>query len=189
MNATAWTALGIVLNGAVGLAGAAIPGRWIERRGPALLAFAAGAMLAAVFVAVCTAWATSGIHKFDITLTALIGAAALLITGVLTWNDVRTEHNAWDVFIWYGGMVRMGKALNDSGVTRVFAETAGAWFADFTWPLFFVCTLLIYAYAHYGFASISAHLLSMYPPFLALLVVKGAPIGLVAYAFACFANL
>lgn len=146
-------------------------------------------MLAAVFVAVCTAWATSGIHKFDITLTALLGAAALLMTGVLTWHDVRTEHNAWDVFIWYGGMVRMGKALNDSGVTRVFAETAGAWFADFTWPLFFVCTLLIYAYAHYGFASISAHLLSMYPPFLALLVVKGAPIGLVAYAFACFANL
>jgi len=35
-----------------------------------------------------------------------------------------------------------------------------------------------YFYAHYAFASITAHLLSMFPPFLAVLLAKGAPIGL-----------
>jgi len=29
----------------------------------------------------------------------------------------------------------------------------------------------------------------MFPPFLAVLVLKGAPVGLMVYAFACFANL
>jgi DASS family divalent anion:Na+ symporter len=29
----------------------------------------------------------------------------------------------------------------------------------------------------------------MYPPFLAVLVATGAPLGLVAFAFACFTNL
>ncbi|PYT15189.1 MAG: hypothetical protein DMG59_14585 [Acidobacteria bacterium] len=28
----------------------------------------------------------------------------------------------------------------------------------------------------------------MFPPFLAVLLAKGAPIGLMVYAFACFAN-
>ena len=53
----------------------------------------------------------------------------------------------------------------------------------------FAVALLIYFYAHYAFASITAHLLSMYPAFVAVLLVKGAPVGLVCYAFACFANL
>ncbi len=48
---------------------------------------------------------------------------------------------------------------------------------------------LIYFYAHYGFASITAHVLAMYPPFLAILLAKQAPIGLIVFAFACFANL
>jgi len=171
------------------------------RRTPEAAQFAAGELerlgamsrdekvLALVFAAVCLTWASSGVHGFDIATTALLGGSALLVTGVLQWEDVKREYGAWDLFIWYGGLVRMGKALADSGVTGVFAETVGVWFGDFTWPVLFVCALLIYAYAHYAFASITAHLLSMYPPFLAVLTLKGAPIGLVAYSFACFANL
>ena len=49
--------------------------------------------------------------------------------------------------------------------------------------------LLIYFYAHYAFASITAHVLAMYPPFLAVLIARGAPVGLIVFAFACFANL
>gem|GEM_PF-4379964 len=37
-------------------------------------------------------------------------------------------------------------------------------------------------------ASITAYRLAMYPPFLALLILKGAPLGLVVFAFACFTN-
>jgi divalent anion:Na+ symporter, DASS family len=146
-------------------------------------------ILACVFAAVCGMWATSGIHKLDITITALMGSAALLATGVLTWEDVKTEKTAWDIFIWYGGLVRLGKALNDGGVTRAFAEAVSGMFGDAGWWVVFLGALLVYFYAHYAFASITAHMLAMYPPFLALLVVKGAPIGLVAFAFACFANL
>ena len=49
--------------------------------------------------------------------------------------------------------------------------------------------LLVFYYAHYLFASITAHLLALYAPFLALLAAKGAPLGLVVFSFACFANL
>lgn len=146
-------------------------------------------ILMVVFVAVCGMWVTSSHHGLDITITALCGSMALLLTGVLKWEDILRERAAWDIFLWYGGLLRLGKALNDSGVTRAFAQAVGEQFADLAWLSLLVVSLLIFFYAHYAFASITAHVLSMYPAFLALLAAKGAPIGLVVFSFAAFANL
>ena len=145
-------------------------------------------VLGVVFVTVCGLWVTSGWHKIDITITALAGSLTLLVIGVLRWEDVKSERAAWDIFIWYGGLLRLGKALNDAGLTTEFAKGVGSALSGAGWPLLFAVALLVYFYAHYGFASITAHILAMYPPFLAVLLAKGAPIGLVGYAFGCFAN-
>ena len=146
-------------------------------------------LLTLVFVSVCGLWITSNWHGLDITITALCGSMALLLTGVLKWEDVLRERAAWDIFLWYGGLLRLGKALNDAGATRAFAEAVGHQFADLGWMALLLVALLIYFYAHYAFASITAHVLSMYPAFLALLAAKGAPLGLVVFSFAVFANL
>ncbi|MBI4874139.1 MAG: DASS family sodium-coupled anion symporter [Acidobacteria bacterium] len=201
---SSWLLAGIV-PGLVSLA--AIPPLMLKinppqiRRTPEAAAFAASQLremgpmkrgewiLAAVFAAVCGLWATSGVHKIDITVTALFGSAVLLVTGVLKWEEVKSERAAWDIFIWYGGLLRLGKALNDTGATTEFAKAVGGAFANFGWVALFAAALAIYYYAHYGFASITAHILAMYPAFLAVLLAKGAPAGLVVYSFACFTNL
>lgn len=147
-------------------------------------------ILSGVFAGVCLGWVTSGtLHNIDITTTALIGSCVLLLSGVLTWEDVKAERALWDIFIWYGGLVRLGRALNDAGVTESFANGVASTFSTGQWATLFAIALLIYFYAHYAFASITAHILAMYPPFLAVLLAKGAPIGLVAFAFATFVNL
>jgi DASS family divalent anion:Na+ symporter len=173
----------------------------VIRRTPEAAAFAARELrkmgplsrdekiLTAVFVSVCGLWVTSAWHGMDITLSALLGSIALLITGVLKWNDVLSETTAWDIFLWYGGLLRLGKALNDAGITSFFAESLGGYFPADGWTIMFAVCLLIYFYAHYGFASITAHILAMYAPFVALLTAKGAPAVLVCMAFACFTNL
>ena len=146
-------------------------------------------ILTCVFIGVCGMWVTSGMTGIDVAIPALLGAVFLIATGVLSWEDVRGEKAAWDIFIWYGGLVRLGKGLNDTGVTRAFADWVAATFSGTSWVTMFAIALLIYFYAHYAFASITAHILAMYPPFLAVLAAKGAPLGLVAFAFACFTNL
>jgi len=146
-------------------------------------------IVAVIFVSVCGLWITTPFHHLDITETALLGSAALLLTGVLTWNDVVTDRAAWDIFIWYGGLLQLGKSLNDAGVTRAFAKAVGGWFGGAGWLVPLAVALLIYFYAHYGFASITAHMLAMFPPFAAVLIGRGAPAGLVIFSFACFANL
>jgi divalent anion:Na+ symporter, DASS family len=150
---------------------------------------AAEKIVMAVFVSVCGLWITSAWHHLDITITALLGSCALLLAGVLTWDDVKNEKSAWDIFIWYGGLLMLGKALNDAGVTTAFARGVGAAFGGTGWVVLFGAAILIYFYAHYAFASITAHILAMYAPFLAVLLAKGAPAGLVIFAFACFSNL
>jgi divalent anion:Na+ symporter, DASS family len=144
---------------------------------------------AAIFVAVCGLWITSPFHHLDITETALAGSAALLLTGVLTWNDVASDRVAWDIFIWYGGLLQLGKSLNDAGVTREFARAVGKVFGGAGWVVVLAGALLVYFYAHYGFASITAHVLAMFPAFAAVLLARGAPAGLVIFSFACFSNL
>jgi DASS family divalent anion:Na+ symporter len=146
-------------------------------------------IIGVVFVAVCGLWMSSSWTNIDVTVTALLGVLVLLVTGVLTWQDITREYAGWSVFVWYGGLIRLGTALNDTGVPKAFAEGVASMFPGLGWVGLFAIALAVYYYSHYAFASITTHILAMYPAFLSVLVVKGAPLGLAVYAFAMFANL
>src|SRR5712691_1313336 len=145
-------------------------------------------ILIVVFAVVCALWVTSSTTHIDITVTALGGGLALLLTGVLSWDDIKSERAAWDIFVWYGGVIRLGTALNEFGVTKAFAQGVADRFSTLSWMGLLAVALLIYFYAHYSFASITTHIIAMFPPFVAVLLAKGAPAGLTFFSFACFAN-
>ena len=147
------------------------------------------AIALAVFVSVCALWITSGWHRVDVALVAMGAICVLFVTNVLTWDAALDERSAWDVFIWYGGLLTMGEVLNETGATKVFAVWVGSWFGGMPWIAVLLATLLIYFYAHYAFASITAHVLAMFPPFVVMLVGLGTPPALAVYALACLANL
>jgi DASS family divalent anion:Na+ symporter len=113
----------------------------------------------------------------------------LLISDALRWEDALAERNAWDVFVWYGGLLTMGDALNKTGSTTAFAAWVAAWFTGWPWMGVLLATLVIYFYAHYAFASITTHMLAMFPPFVVMLIGLGTPPALGVYALACMANL
>ncbi len=79
----------------------------------------------AVFTTVVWFWINAGNYGIDVTITALAGATVLLVAGVLDWKDVLGDQTAWDIFIWYGGMVRLGRALGETGVPTEFAKAIG----------------------------------------------------------------
>lgn len=169
-------------------------------------------MLLAVFVLVAMLWIVRGlagvipsvapiipsarllaalnyIGALDYSIPPLLGVCALLVTGVLEWSDLLSEHNAWDVFIWYGGLVRMAEALGETGLTKRFAEGAAGFTLGWPWWAAFAALLLIYFYAHYAFASITAHATAMYIPFLVVVLAAGAPPYLAVLSLAYFSNL
>jgi DASS family divalent anion:Na+ symporter len=142
-------------------------------------------LMVVVFVGVCLGW----VFVSNTVLIALVGASILFLSGVLTWNDAVEEKAAWDVFIWYGGLLQMGYLLNEAQVIRLAADSLAAALAGLSLAVLFVLILLIYFYAHYGFASITTHILSMYPAFVAVLLTLQAPPWLVTCVFAYFSNL
>jgi len=142
-----------------------------------------------VFAGVGLLWITTGWHRLDVTFIALLGLGVLLVTGTMAWSTATTERAAWDVFVWYGGLLRMGEILNGAGTTKFFAESVGALFAGIPWIVVLLAILVIYFYTHYAFASITAHVLAMFPPFVVLLVGLGVPPQLAVYSLLCLANL
>jgi DASS family divalent anion:Na+ symporter len=142
-----------------------------------------------VFAGVGLLWITSGWHRLDITFVALLGLGVLVATGTMAWQTATSERAAWDVFVWYGGLLRMGEILNGTGTTKLFAESVGAMFVGIPWVIVLLAILVIYFYSHYAFASITAHVLAMFPPFVVLLVSIGVPPPLAVYSLLCLANL
>ena len=134
-------------------------------------------------------WLTTVFHGLDVTMVALIGLGVLMVTGTLSWQTAASERSAWDVFVWYGGMLRMGQLLNDTGSTRVLAENVAGLFVGIPWQVVLVAILIIFFYTHYFFASITAHMLAMFPPFIAVLIGIGVPPLLAVYSLLCLANL
>jgi len=141
------------------------------------------------FASVCGLWLTSGWHGLDVTLVALAGVSVLFLFNVLTWDIALGEKTAWDMLVWYGGLIMMGEILNETGVPKAFAASVGSYLGHMPWFFILVATLLVYFYVHYVFATITAHVLAMFPVFLVMLVGVGAPPGLAVYSLACLANL
>ncbi|MCI0338107.1 MAG: anion permease [Acidobacteria bacterium] len=142
-----------------------------------------------VFILAATLWMTKGWHGLDYAVVALIGVGALLLAGIIDWDDVLGERNGWDVFIWYGGLLMMGSALGETGLTKRFADFSASFTAGWRWWAALGILLLIYFYAHYSFASITTHVAAMYIPFLTVVIAAGAPPFLAVLALTSFSHL
>ncbi len=144
-----------------------------------------GTLLTVIFL-----WTTKDvIHTIDISFIALAGIAALLITRVLEWKELMSDSNAWSTFIWYGGLVNMASALGETGLTKLFAQHSAAFTSGMTWMAALTILLFLYFYSHYFFASITAHVLAMYVPFLVVTLAAGAPAGLAVLCLNYFSTL
>jgi divalent anion:Na+ symporter, DASS family len=132
-------------------------------------------LMLATFALVALLWMTTALHGINYAVVALIGISGLLVSGVLEWDDLTAERGAWEVFIWYGGMVRLAEALGESGLTQRFAQAAAGSTTGWPWWLALAVLLLVYCYAHDGFASITAHATAMFTPFLLVILAGGAP--------------
>jgi len=144
----------------------------------------------AVLVAVVFLWTTKDyLHKFDTAIVALAGIGVLLFARVISWKDLMGEKNAWSVFIWYGGLVNMATFLGETGITKIFAERMSGMTTGMSWTIALAILVLVYFYSHYFFASITAHVLAMFVPFLTVTIAVGAPAGLTVLLLAYFSNL
>ena len=146
-------------------------------------------ILSGTFVLLLMMWIFGGQLGVSSTVTALFGWAVLLLTGVLSWEDVLHERGAWNVFIWLSTLIMMGTYLSSLGMVGWFSNSIGGLVGDVGWLPAFVVLSLTYFYSHYFFAGNTAHISSMYAAFLAVALMVGTPPLLAALVLAFFSNL
>ena len=141
------------------------------------------------FVFLITLWVLGPYIQMGAVIAALIGLALLLLTSVLTWDDVTKEKGAWNTLMWFATLIMMATFLNTLGLTTWFSNWVQGHVQGFPWFSAFLILVLIYFYSHYFFASIVAHIGSMYSPFLVLCVALGAPPMVAALTLGFCSNL
>lgn len=121
--------------------------------------------------------------------TALFGLCVLLITGVLEWQDLLAEQEAWGTFVWFSTLLMMAGFLMKLGLTTWFGEQVVALVRDMDWRQSLLFLVLVYFFVHYFFASITAHIYSLFTAFLAVAIGTGAPPLFAAYVLTFASNL
>ncbi|OCG58537.1 DASS family sodium-coupled anion symporter [Gilliamella sp. GillExp13] len=115
----------------------------------------------------------------DSTTTAFIGLTILILSGVLSWDDIKGEKAAWDTLIWFAALLMMAGQVNKLGVTKWLGDTIGVvvqgHLGESSWVLVLVILCVAYVYLHYFFASGNAHIAALFPVFLSIAIALGVP--------------
>jgi DASS family divalent anion:Na+ symporter len=146
-------------------------------------------MMIGVFLLILVLWIAGSAINLSATTTAFIGLSVLLLTGVLTWDDIKSEKGAWDTLVWFAALVMMASQLNTLGMIPWFSAMMSSSVAGLNWVVALLVLALAYFFSHYFFASATAHVSGMYAAFLAVSVAVGAPPMLAALLLAFFSNL
>ncbi len=134
------------------------------------------ATMAILAVLALIGWIKGGPWVAPVTV-AISVISLMLLTKVITWNDIAANKQAWGVLVWFATLVTMADALNTVGFLKWFADRTTARLANVPQVALIIGLVALFFYIHYLFASSTAHTAAVLPVFLAAIVtVKGLPI-------------
>jgi DASS family divalent anion:Na+ symporter len=131
--------------------------------------------LVAIMLVVIAGWISTPWHGVTNTNIALAGVCAILLTGVVTWADLLGDTRAFDAISWFAPLLVLAEALNEQGVITVIFTPVFSQLHHWPWALALAALTGLYLYAHYAFASMTAHVSALFPSFLGAALLTGAP--------------
>lgn len=149
-----------------------------------------------VFLLMIVLWIFGG-RLVSATAVAFLGLGILLLTSALTWKDMKSEKAAWDTLVWFSALVMMGTQLNELGFVGWFGDNVGSWVEGLNMGTLgtFALLTILYALAHYMFASGTAHTAAMFTVFFSVGLALGLPgvplavfLGAIPTIFGCLTH-
>ncbi len=100
------------------------------------------------------------------TTAALAVLSLLVLTNVITWEDVITNKGAFNVFIWFATLVAMASGLKKVGFLKWAAGLISSGLVGFDPVMIAISLVILFFLFHYFFASVTAHTVALLPLFL-----------------------
>jgi L-tartrate/succinate antiporter len=104
----------------------------------------------------------------DTAMTAILVVLLMVATGVVSWEDVIGQQQAWNVLIWFGTLVTLAGGLAETGFVAWLANAVAPALTGMGLALTAIAVVGTFFFLHYFFASITAHTATLLPVFLAV---------------------
>ncbi len=138
-------------------------------------------IMAATFIGLVTLWSMSKWLGIDNTTVAFAGLFVLMISGIFSVRDLKSEGGTLETFVWFGILYTISKYLDEFGFMTYLGERVSGVVAGYSWPVVYLLLLTSYVLLHYFFVSQTAQMLALFPVYLAVGIKAGVPPALMAY--------
>jgi DASS family divalent anion:Na+ symporter len=137
---------------------------------------------AIAFTLMVAGWIFADKLQLNVTSIAFAGLGLLLMTGVLTINDIATQGDTLATFLWLAVLFALSSQLNELGFMGYVGQRLASYMTGMSWPVTFVALILIYVAIHYMFVSQSSQVLALLGVFLDVGIRGGVPAPLMAFS-------
>jgi DASS family divalent anion:Na+ symporter len=133
------------------------------------------------FVGMVALWAAAATLNLDSTAVAFLGLGVLLVSGVLTLDDISKEGDVLATFIWFAVLFTLSSQLNELGFMGYLGQKLAGSLGGLS-PIGAGLALIVaYVLMHYVFVSQTAHLLALFGVFLDVGIRLGVPAAPLAF--------
>jgi L-tartrate/succinate antiporter len=135
-------------------------------------------IMALLVICALTLWifGSSWFH-LDATVVGMLVFSGMILTGVLTWDDVLNNKQAWNALAWFATLVALADGLKQVKFLDWFASLTAGSLKGLPVTAVMLLFVAIFFLIHYMFASSTAHTTAVLPVFLtAAMAVPGMPI-------------
>ena len=117
----------------------------------------------------------------DATVAAISIVALMVLSNIITWDDVIGNKGAWNVLVWFATLVALAAGLKEVGILTKKKKKAELSLMGLTPTMLMISMIVASFVLHYFFASLTAHAVALFPIFIAFSVKFISPEQLVTF--------
>ena len=136
---------------------------------------------AVAFVLMVSGWIFADSLQLNVTSIAFAGLGVLLMTNVLTLDDIAMMGDTLTTFLWLAVLFALSGQLNELGFMGYAGQRLASHLGGLSWPVTYVTLIVIYVAIHYMFVSQSSQVLALMGVFLDVGMRGGVPAPLMAF--------
>ena len=125
-------------------------------------------------------WVFGNALNLNGTAVAFMGFGALLVTGVLTLDDISKQGDTLVTFLWLAVLFALSAQLNELGFMGYVGERLALRLDGLSWPVLYLTLIALYVGLHYFFVSQTSQVLALLAVFLDVGIRGGVPAALMA---------
>ncbi|MHC1741848.1 MAG: DASS family sodium-coupled anion symporter [Syntrophobacteraceae bacterium] len=137
---------------------------------------------AVTFLLMVAGWILADRFQINVTSIAFAGLGVLLVTRVLTLDDIATQGDTLATFLWLAVLFALSGQLNELGFMGYAGQRLASHLGGLPWPVTYLTLIVIYIAIHYMFVSQSSQVLALLGVFLDVGIRGGVPAPLMAFA-------